>query len=89
MRTQFPPNRHYERSVAISSRRLTLRRERDRHVATLLAMTNWVRVRRGSGRSTPIGALGLIGHHRQFVLRDSSAGERTSGADGRAYADAG
>ena len=49
MRTQFPPNRHCERSVAISSRQLTLRRERDRHVATLLAMTNWVRVRGGRG----------------------------------------
>ena len=44
-RTQFLWNRHCERSAAISLGQGMLRRERDRHVASLLAMTNWVRVR--------------------------------------------
>ena len=44
-RTQFHRNRHCERSAAISLGQGTLLRERDRHVASLLAMTKWVRVR--------------------------------------------
>lgn len=39
---------HCERSVAISSRQRTSLRAGDRHAASLLAMTNWVRMRRYS-----------------------------------------
>ena len=43
-RTQFRTCCHCERSAAISWSYGTLLRERDRHIASLLAMTNWVRV---------------------------------------------
>lgn len=49
MRAQFPPNRHCERSVAIAPGQRTPVREPGRHVATLLAMTNRVRVSRMPG----------------------------------------
>ena len=48
-RTQFLPIRHCEHSVAISLQKETSLRQRDCHVAALLAMTKWVRVSKSEG----------------------------------------